>query len=158
VAILETQVDDMTSQAIAYVMEELLKNGALDVFSQAIGMKKSRPGILLTVICHSDRLTACESILIQETSTLGIRKRWQERLILPRQIIQVETIYGSARIKIADRGANNYTIQPEYEDCAQLARQHQIPLSLVQKLVHEAGDRMLKLRLENHPGKAVNTP
>jgi pyridinium-3,5-bisthiocarboxylic acid mononucleotide nickel chelatase len=138
VAILETQVDDMTAQAIAYVMSELLTHGALDVFSQTVGMKKSRPGTLLTIICKSDRLAECERILWQETTTLGIRKRWQERVILTREIVWVDTIYGRSRIKIVER-EGRFTIQPEYEDCVQIAHQQQLPLIEIQKIVETAG-------------------
>lgn len=134
IAILETQVDDMTAQAIAYTMEELLKNGALDVYTQAIGMKKSRNGILMTVICACDRQSICEEILFRETSTLGIRYRWQERKILYREIHEVETEYGKARVKIAWRDGF-CTVQPEYEDCAKLARSHSVSLMQVQSAV-----------------------
>jgi pyridinium-3,5-bisthiocarboxylic acid mononucleotide nickel chelatase len=127
----------MTAQAIAYVISELLNHGALDVFTQPITMKKSRLGTLITVICHSDRLTECERILWQETTTLGIRKRWQEREILNRKTIWVETIYGRSRVKIAQR-IGRTTIQPEYEDCVQLAHQHQISLIEIQKTVEAA--------------------
>ncbi len=143
IAVLETQVDDMTAQAIAYTMERLLENGALDFYTQAIGMKKSRNGILITVICPCDRQTICEQILFQETSTLGIRYRLQERKILYREIHKVETEYGAARVKIAWR--NGFcTIQPEYEDCAKLARSHNIPLIRVQEVVKHAGERFLE--------------
>jgi pyridinium-3,5-bisthiocarboxylic acid mononucleotide nickel chelatase len=138
---LETQVDDLSSQAIAYTMEELLQAGALDVFTQAIGMKKSRAGILMTVICQRDRLVTCQEILFRETSTLGIRIRLQSRAILPRTIYEVETIYGKARVKIAQRSDCIYTVQPEYEDCAQLARQHQVPLWQVQACVKLEGEK-----------------
>jgi uncharacterized protein (DUF111 family) len=141
IAVLETQVDDLSPQAIAYTMAELLGAGALDVFTQAIGMKKSRPGILITVICQRDRLIACQDILFRETSTLGIRTRLQERVVLPRTIYEVETIYGKARVKIAQRGDHMYTVQPEYEDCAQLARQHQVPLWQVQACVKLEGEK-----------------
>ena len=143
IAVLETQVDDMTAQAIAYTMEQLLANGALDVYTQAIGMKKSRNGILITVICPCDRQIICEQILFQETSTLGIRYRLQERKILYREIHEVETEYGKARVKIAWRDGF-CTIQPEYEDCAKLARSHNIPLIRVQELVKLAGERFLE--------------
>ncbi len=122
-------------------MAELLRAGALDVFTQAIGMKKSRPGILITVICQRDRLVACQEILFRETSTLGIRIRIQSRVILPRTIYEVETIYGKARVKIAQRSDRMYTVQPEYEDCARLARQHQIPLWQVQSSVKAEGEK-----------------
>ena len=141
IAILETQVDDMTAQAIAYTMETLLQNGALDVYTQAIGMKKSRNGILITVICPCDRQSICEQILFRETSTLGIRFRTQERKILYREIHEVVTEFGKARVKIAWRD-QFYSIQPEYEDCAKLARSHDIPLIRVQEAVKLAGENL----------------
>ena len=142
IAILETQVDDMTAQAIAYTMEQLLQNGALDVYTQAIGMKKSRSGTLITVICHCDRQAVCEQILFRETSTLGIRVRLQERKVLYREILEVKTEYGKARVKIAWRDGF-WTIQPEYEDCAELARSHQVPLTDIQSAVSIAAQTML---------------
>ncbi len=145
IAVLETQVDDMTAQAIAYTMEELLRHGALDVYTQAIGMKKSRSGILLTVICPCDRQSICEQILFRETTTLGIRYRLQERKILFREICEVETEYGKARVKIAWRDGF-CTVQPEYEDCAILARSHNIPLIRVQEAVKFAGEISLQSR------------
>jgi len=145
IAVLETQVDDMTAQAIAYTMEELLRHGALDAYTQAIGMKKSRSGILLTVICPCDRQSICEQILFRETTTLGIRYRLQVRKILYRKIYEVETEYGKARVKIAWRDGF-CTVQPEYEDCANLARSHNIPLIRVQDAVKSAGEISLKSR------------
>lgn len=136
ISVLETQIDDLNPQAIGYVFEALFAAGAVDVFSQAIGMKKSRPGILLTVICHPDKLLDCESILFRETTTLGIRRSTQQRAILQREIQQVETKYGTVRVKVAwmekEIIAN---VQPEYEDCASLAREHNIPWREIQQLV-----------------------
>nr|WP_263970384.1 LarC family nickel insertion protein [Pseudanabaena sp. PCC 6802] len=140
---METQVDDLSPQAIAYTMEELLGAGALDVFVQPVGMKKLRSGTLITVICQRDRAIACQDILFRETSTLGIRIRLQERAILPRAVREVETTYGKARVKIAQRGDRTYTVQPEYDDCARLARQHQVPLWQIQACVREAGERAI---------------
>lgn len=151
IAVLETQIDDLSPQAIAYTMEELLNAGALDVFTQPIGMKKSRPGILITVICQRDRLVACQETLFRETSTLGIRIRLQERVILPRTIHEVATIYGNARVKVAQRGDRTYTVQPEYEDCVKLARQHQVPLWQVQACVKEEGEK-----ISNQPQKSID--
>ena len=74
ISVLETQIDDLTPQAISYVFEALFAAGALDVFTQSIGMKKSRPGILLSVICHPDNLLSCEAVLFRQTTTLGIRR------------------------------------------------------------------------------------
>jgi uncharacterized protein (DUF111 family) len=131
------------------VTEKLLAAGALDVFTQAIGMKKSRSGLLLTVLCHPEYISTCEDILFAETTTLGIRRRWQERVILAREIHWVETEYGRARVKIAwrDRSTTppspSITVQPEYADCAQLARDNQVTLLTVQQAVHDAGIQLL---------------
>ncbi|HEY9876169.1 MAG TPA: nickel pincer cofactor biosynthesis protein LarC, partial [Candidatus Obscuribacterales bacterium] len=131
ISLLETQIDDLSPQAIGYVFEALFAVGAVDVFTQAIGMKKSRPGILLTVVCHPEHLSACESILFRETTTLGIRRLTQQRAILQREIQQVQTEYGEVRVKVAWSGDSGektiMNVQPEYEDCAQLARLNQRP-------------------------------
>jgi pyridinium-3,5-bisthiocarboxylic acid mononucleotide nickel chelatase len=122
-------------------MDLLFAHGALDVFTQAIGMKKSRPAVLITVICHGDLLDICEDILFRETTTLGIRRRWQERRIIPRTIFMVETKLGTARVKVAERSTHK-TIQPEYEDCAYLAQIHQRALSEVQAIVVQAAQAL----------------
>lgn len=70
ISVLETQIDDLNPQAIGYIYDELFTAGALDVFTQSIGMKKSRPGILLTVICYQDKIQQVQEILFRETSTL----------------------------------------------------------------------------------------
>lgn len=148
IVILETQVDDMSAQAIAYTMDLLLQNGALDVYTQTVGMKKSRNGTLITVICHCDHQSICEQILFRETSTLGIRYRWQERKILHREIHEVKTEYGKVRVKMAWRDGF-WTIQPEYEDCAKLARSHHVPLTRIQDIVRVAGERLLDMGKAN---------
>ncbi|MEH2235873.1 nickel pincer cofactor biosynthesis protein LarC [Nostoc sp.] len=138
ISVLETQIDDLNPQAIGYVFEALFAAGAVDVFTQAIGMKKSRPGILLTVICHPENLLSCEAVVFRETTTLGIRRTTQQRAILQREIQQVETEYGKVRVKIAWNGQSPEkviaNVQPEYEDCAELARKHNIPWREIQRL------------------------
>ena len=131
IEVLTTQIDDLNPQAIGYIFDRLFQAGAVDVFTQPIGMKKSRPGILLTVICPLDRLIDCEQVIFQETTTIGIRRDSQVRSILPRSIESVTTKYGDVHVKVSlnnlvddDRIMN---IQPEYEDCAILSAQHQVP-------------------------------
>jgi pyridinium-3,5-bisthiocarboxylic acid mononucleotide nickel chelatase len=130
IEVLTTQIDDLNPQAIGYVFDLLFKAGAVDVFTQPIGMKKSRSGILLTVICPLNRSTECEQIIFRETSTLGIRRSQQPRSILPREMEAVDTKYGTVRIKIARNNLVNddriVNIQPEYDDCAAIAQQHQV--------------------------------
>lgn len=138
ISVLETQIDDLNPQAIGYVFEALFAAGAVDVFTQAIAMKKSRPGILLTVICHPENLLSCEAVVFRETTTLGIRRTTQQRAILQREIQQVEIEYGKVRVKIAWKGQSPEkviaNVQPEYEDCADLARKHNIPWREIQRL------------------------
>jgi pyridinium-3,5-bisthiocarboxylic acid mononucleotide nickel chelatase len=140
IAVLETQIDDLNPQAIGYVLEALLAAGALDVFTQSIGMKKSRPGILLTVICQPDKVADCEAIVFRETTTLGIRRYTQQRLTLQRKIQSVTLKYGTVRVKVAWIGADKQIInvQPEYEDCLQIARQHDLPWREVHRLALQA--------------------
>ena len=131
ITVLETQIDDLNPQAIAYTLEELLAAGALDVFTQSIGMKKSRLGTLLTVICHPELANTCKTIVFRETTTLGIRERTQQRSILQREIESVATKYGVVKVKVASWGEGEnkriLNVQPEYEDCAILARKHDVP-------------------------------
>ncbi len=126
ISVLETQIDDLSPQAIGYVFERLFEAGAVDVFTQSIGMKKSRPGILLTVICHPQDIEGCEAIIFQETTTLGVRRLTQQRAILQREIQRVQTEYGEVRVKVAWRNDSPprtiTNVQPEYEDCAALAK------------------------------------
>jgi hypothetical protein len=137
ISVLETQIDDLSPQAVGYVFDELFAVGAVDVFTQAIGMKKSRPGILITVICPLETVSACESVLFRETSTLGIRHLTQYRTILDREIQTVETSYGTVRVKVASKGKEVTNVQPEYEDCAQIAQANHIPWREVHRIVLE---------------------
>jgi pyridinium-3,5-bisthiocarboxylic acid mononucleotide nickel chelatase len=131
IEVLTTQIDDLNPQAIGYIFDLLFKAGAVDVFTQPIGMKKSRSGILLTVICPLDRSIQCEQIIFKETSTIGIRREQQTRSILPREMQSVVTKYGTVRVKVARNNLigddSIINVQPEYDDCARLAQAHQVP-------------------------------
>ncbi|WP_310487940.1 nickel pincer cofactor biosynthesis protein LarC [Chamaesiphon sp. VAR_69_metabat_338] len=136
--VLTTQIDDLNPQAIGYMFDRLFEAGAVDVFTQPIGMKKSRSGILLTVICPIDRAAECERVIFKETSTLGIRRDRQTRSILPREIQSVATKYGTVRVKIARNNLVDddsiVNIQPEYDDCAAIAQEYQIAWREVHQL------------------------
>ncbi|QJB44550.1 nickel pincer cofactor biosynthesis protein LarC [Dolichospermum flos-aquae] len=142
ITVLETQIDDLNPQVFGYVFEALFAAGAVDVFTQPIGMKKSRTGILLTVICHPEKLASCEDVLFRETSTLGIRRTTQKRSILQREMQNVDTIYGTISVKVAWTGTATEkvitNVQPEYEDCAELARKNNIPWREVHRLALES--------------------
>jgi pyridinium-3,5-bisthiocarboxylic acid mononucleotide nickel chelatase len=143
--VLETQIDDVNPQVIGYLFDRLLNAGAVDVFTQPVGMKKSRPGILMTAICHLAQITICETILFQETTTLGIRRSKQQRSVLPRTIQTIETAYGQVRVKVATSNLPGqheiWNIQPEFADCAQLAAQHQVPWQRVHDAAKTAANQ-----------------
>lgn len=138
IAVLETQIDDLNPQAIGYLFDQLLEAGALDVFTQAIGMKKSRPGILLTVICALQKVTNCETLLFRETTTLGIRQTIQQRTALDRRFDHVQTEFGEVHVKVASRNGSIVNVQPEYEDCARIARQVNLPWREVHRIALQA--------------------
>lgn len=138
IAVLETQIDDLSPQAIAYTFDALLSSGALDVFTQPIVMKKSRQGVLLTVICHPEKQSICEEILFRETTTLGIRSSIQQRSILQREIQKVSTSYGEVRVKIARKNSDITNVQPEYEDCAQLAQENNVSWREIHRLAWQS--------------------
>jgi uncharacterized protein (TIGR00299 family) protein len=138
ITVLETQIDDLNPQAIGYLYDVLFDAGAVDVFTQAISMKKSRPGFLLTVICLPEQVAECERIIFRETTTLGIRRLTQERSFLARDIQFVNTEYGKIRVKVAQKDQEILNIQPEYEDCAAIARKYNLPWRSVHQIALQA--------------------
>lgn len=135
VTVLETQIDDANPQAIAYTLESLLAAGALDVFTLPVTMKKSRLGTLITVICPIDLTEICKAVLFRETTTLGIRESVQQRTMLDREFQLVETEFGGVTIKLGKHPVTGtlLNVQPEYEDCAKIARDRQVPWSDVHR-------------------------
>ncbi len=131
VAVLETQIDDLNPQVIAYMTDQLLTAGALDVFTQAITMKQGRPGMLVTVLCLPDQIPMCETIIFSETTTLGIRRSLQQRSILSREMDQVSTEYGEIGMKVACRYGQVINVQPEFRDCVAKAQQFHLPVQTV---------------------------
>ncbi|MBR4017084.1 MAG: nickel pincer cofactor biosynthesis protein LarC, partial [Oscillospiraceae bacterium] len=125
---LSCNLDDMTGEAIGFAMEQLLSAGALDVFTAPIGMKKSRPGVLFTVLCRPEDRDALLPLIFRHTTTLGVRENRLHRHILHRKTETVQTPYGPVRQKIAT-GYGVERKKYEYEDVAQLARQNGLSLS-----------------------------
>ena len=131
VAVLECAVDDANPQVIAHAMELALENEALDVMAAPVTMKKGRLGTLLTVLTRPEDAQAIEVLLFRETTTLGIRRRIEERVILDRSFVTVETPYGRIRVKVGSSGGERRNAMPEYEDCRRAAREHGVPLKQV---------------------------
>jgi uncharacterized protein (TIGR00299 family) protein len=134
VIVLETALDDCSPQILAFVSEQALALGALDVMLAPVHMKKGRPGTLLTLLCTPGSESIFADLLFRETSTLGIRTRRESRLILEREILTVDTAYGSIRVKQArTAGGEERNLAPEFEDCRAAAQRARVPLKEVQQ-------------------------
>ncbi|SHH94266.1 hypothetical protein SAMN02745823_01565 [Sporobacter termitidis DSM 10068] len=127
---LRCNLDDMTPEAIGYVTELLLSRGALDVFTTPITMKKSRPAVMLTCLCAPDDKNEMSRLLLENTTTLGIRYETLKRDVLDKTSYKVKTIYGDIRIKSA-RGYGIVKEKPEYDDVRAAAAAHNVPFSRV---------------------------
>jgi len=131
ITVLEANLDDLSPQVLAYAMERLLAEGALDVFSIPVQMKKSRPGALLTVLAKMEDANRLTKLIFAETTTLGVRRREEQRQTLLRRWETVNTRWGPVRIKIANMNGSVSNYAPEYEDCRALAETNRIPLKQV---------------------------
>jgi uncharacterized protein (TIGR00299 family) protein len=131
VTVLEANLDDLSPQVLAYAMERLLAEGALDVFSVPVQMKKSRPGALLTVLAKTEDAGRLTKTIFAETTTLGVRRREEKRQTLSRRWETVDTTWGPVRIKIANMNGSVSNYAPEYEDCRTLAEAQHVPLRTV---------------------------
>jgi uncharacterized protein (DUF111 family) len=138
VIVIETNIDDMSPQAYGFVFERAFELGALDVFTTAVQMKKDRPGILLTVLCEPGKFDVLSEMLLLETTTLGVRYYEAKRRVLERSIETVQTEFGAVRVKVAYDSGRRLHFQPEYDDCARLARQHGVPFLEVQSAASSA--------------------
>ncbi len=131
VAVLEANLDDLSPQVVGYVLERALAAGALDVFTTPVQMKKNRPGLLLTVLCHPADRENMARLLFAETTTIGIRMREDRRYCLARRHVAVNTPWGEVRMKLASWHDEVTNCAPEYEDCRQIAETSGVPLKTV---------------------------
>ena len=136
VAELSCNLDDMTPEGIGFALEELLAAGALDAFTTPIGMKKSRPGVMLTVLCRLEDREKMASLLFRHTTTLGIRESLCRRYTLERTMERAETPWGPVGVKVSS-GWGVTRRKPEYDDLARLAREQGLPLEEVTSALRE---------------------
>lgn len=129
---LSCNLDDMPPEDIGFAMEVLLEEGALDVFTTPIGMKKSRPGTMLTVLCRPGDSEKMAELLFRHTTTLGVRSKRCSRYTLRRTLKTVETPHGDIRLKSAE-GYGVKRQKAEYADLARIARETGRPLEEIRK-------------------------
>jgi pyridinium-3,5-bisthiocarboxylic acid mononucleotide nickel chelatase len=119
----ETTIDDMSPQLYEPLMERLLAAGALDVFLTPVVMKRSRPGVVVTVLCEQARMDALADVLFQETSTIGVRWSEWKRRRLPREMVTLSTTYGPISFKVSRLAGRVVTVTPEFADVVRVARE-----------------------------------
>ena len=124
---LNCNIDDMTGEAMGFALEQLMEHGALDAFTVPIGMKKSRPGVMLTVLCKEPDKEEMVRLIFRHTTTLGIREKRCQRHILDRRMESVDTPYGKVHRKIST-GYGVQRTKYEYNDIARIAREQNISL------------------------------
>ena len=125
---LSCNLDDMTPEAIAFAAERLMAEGALDVYTTAIGMKKNRAGIMLNCLCKPVNRVHLLALIFKHTSTLGVREQQFRRYILEREQYDVETQYGRVGVK-KSFGYGITKTKPEYEDLARIAFEQDLTIS-----------------------------
>jgi len=131
IVILEANLDDLNPQLIGYIIDLALAEGARDVFTTPVQMKKNRPGTLLTILAQPEQEEKLRALLFRESSTLGVRTRREKRHVLPRRYEAVSTRWGEVRMKIANLNGTVSQYAPEYEDCRRIAVEHHVPLKTV---------------------------
>lgn len=119
---LETDIDDCSGEAMGYVMQILLENGAREVHYTPVFMKKNRPAYELVVLCKEEKISRMEEILFAETTTIGIRRSELERTILKRRAEMVQTLAGEAQAKICTLPNGTERCYPEYDSASALAK------------------------------------
>ena len=129
--VIETNIDDMNPEFYDHIMSQLLIAGAVDVFLTAVNMKKNRPGTLLTTLVSNDKFDCVVRIILEETSTFGIRHYDVVRTELKREHKLIKTPFGKVRVKVGSFAGSRLTVSPEYEDCKKLALKKGIPVKRV---------------------------
>ena len=137
IAVLETNLDDINPEVLGHFVESALGSGALDVFHTPIQMKKSRPGVLLTVLCASAEADRFSERMLRETSAFGVRRTTADRRKLRRESRVLQTVHGPVSVKFGFLNGKVIQAAPEYESCRQVAATAGVPL----KDVYEAAWR-----------------
>ena len=131
--VMETNVDDCSGEILGYTSEKLFANGALDVFYTPIFMKKNRPAYRLSVACRKEDMFKLQNIIFKETTTIGIRYRFESRTELGIEFVEIDTKYGKIRAKKVTNNGETY-VYPEYESMKKIAEENNIPLKELYKL------------------------
>lgn len=127
VMVVECEVDDLPGEGFGFLLERLLEAGALDVYFTPVQMKKNRPGTLITMLCRRPQLEGLAGVLLMESGSLGCRYTSAARFEAEREIAEVETAFGTVRVKRARLDGRPLAAAPEFEDCRRLALESGVP-------------------------------
>lgn len=148
VVLLEANIDDMPAEWTAHLLEQLQGAGALETWTTAVGMKKSRPATVVSALCRPDQAAGLEAIFFAESTTLGVRRHALSRSVLARETMEVETPFGRVRAKLSrDNTGRLLNAKPEHDDCRDRAREHGVPL----RVVWHAAVRAIDAQPESSP-------
>jgi hypothetical protein len=136
--LLETNVDDMSAELLAFAMERLFAAGARDAWFTPIQMKKGRPATMLSAIADAANEAAVAEAMLRETSTLGVRVHPIARREAERRVVEVATPLGPARVKVKRLAGRDVAASPEYDDCRAIALDRGLPLAEVYRVVESA--------------------
>lgn len=141
ISVLETNLDDTTGEILGHFIDKAVANGALDVFHTAIQMKKSRPGVLLTVLCAVADADKFSEMILRDTSAFGVRRSTLERRKLQRAFQTVKTGLGEVTVKLGKLNGKVIQSAPEFESCRKLAEEKKVPLKEIYEAVAQCLDQ-----------------
>jgi uncharacterized protein (TIGR00299 family) protein len=144
VTVIEANIDDMNPQIYEYLIEKLLREGALDVYMTHIIMKKTRPGIKLSVLCDENRRDDLIGLILKETTTIGARYYKTSRIAMDRKFQDIQTKHGIVKFKISNYKNSNLKYTPEYDDCKKIAKKTGIPLLEIIEEAQRKAKRKIK--------------
>jgi len=131
IAVIETNLDDISGEILGSFVETALAAGALDVFHTPVQMKKNRPGVLLTVLCADADADRFSEMILRGTTAFGVRRTIAERRKLRREFTTVKSQFGSVKVKLGKLNGNVVQSSPEYESCRKLAAEKKVPVKLI---------------------------
>ncbi len=138
VSVIEANIDDMNPQFYDYLFEKLYAAGALEAYMIPVTMKKTRPGILLSVLAPPEHRQKIIRIILNETTSIGVRWQEMQRTKARREILSIHTEFGQLRIKVSRLGKQIINVAPEYDDCKKLAHARpDVPLKRIYQVALE---------------------
>lgn len=151
VMVLEANIDDMNPEILPHLLDKLLDSGALDAFITPIIMKKGRPAYKLSALAPTGKVELLAEIILQESSTFGLRMYQTRRFVLDREIVEIKTTYGQIKIKIGRWKGHIVQATPEFEDCRKLAGELGIPLKLIYQEAQKEGLKFMPSKYSANP-------